>query len=228
MLLSYNDVIELLRVSDKVLLRWINEEGLPYKMQDGVYHFDKNYLIEWLNERNFYIPSELSSTKKGSCIILPNLFEAVKNGNVYYNIYGKDKFEVIENAVDLMPLHNQLNRELFKKTLLLRENLGSTALGDGVAIPHSRSPLDTSEDFSLVSIFFLKNAIDFESLDGLPVHTLFILYSSHMRAHLHLLSRIAFALGDPVFKESIKERADREELYFELNRIEEKLSTINS
>jgi PTS system nitrogen regulatory IIA component len=66
--------------------------------------------------------------------------------------------------------------------------------------------------------------VDFGSLDGQPVTALFTLISPTVRAHLHLLSRLGFALRDPAFKKAIVSQASRDEILGALRRVEVAMS----
>jgi PTS system nitrogen regulatory IIA component len=74
-----------------------------------------------------------------------------------------------------------------------------------------------------VTLFFLENPIDFGAIDGQPVYALFMLISPTVRAHLHLLSRLAFALRDPLFQGVIKRQGLREEIMEAAKQVEDSL-----
>jgi PTS system nitrogen regulatory IIA component len=62
----------------------------------------------------------------------------------------------------------------------------------------------------MVTLCFLEQAIEFGALDGQPVHTLFTIVSPTIRAHLHLLARLGFALRQPTFVEAIAKQGSRD------------------
>ena len=80
--------------------------------------------------------------------------------------------------------------------LLDREALQPTALSNGIAIPHTRDFL-LNAHYDVVTIAFLKNPIDYGALDGKPVHTLFFLFATDDKKHLHLLAKIAHLSSQP-------------------------------
>ncbi len=103
------------------------------------------------------------------------------------------------------------DRAIFE-TLLQRERLGSTGIGEGIAIPHGKlASLDRL--FGLVAR--LDKPIDFEALDGQPVDILFLLLApEHAGAdHLKALSRIARVLRQPGTVERIRATRDAAALY---------------
>lgn len=102
-------------------------------------------------------------------------------------------------------------RDIFE-TLLQRERLGSTGIGDGIAIPHGKLPrLDRL--FGLIAR--VEKPIDFESLDGRPVDLLFLLLAPEGAGadHLKALARVARVLRDPTVLERIRATRDADALY---------------
>jgi PTS system nitrogen regulatory IIA component len=98
--------------------------------------------------------------------------------------------------------------------------MGSTAVGDGIAIPHVRNPIVLRVSRPAITLCFLENPIDFHALDNQPVGTLFTLATATTREHLHVLARLGHALRDAAFKSAILNRAGRDEILNEARRIE--------
>jgi PTS system nitrogen regulatory IIA component len=83
-------------------------------------------------------------------------------------------------------------------------------LGNGVAVPHVRNPIVLHIQRPMVTLCFLEQAIEFGAIDGQPVHTLFTIISPTIRAHLHLLARLSYALRQPAFVEVINQQGPRD------------------
>jgi PTS system nitrogen regulatory IIA component len=96
--------------------------------------------------------------------------------------------------------------------LLQRERLGSTGVGNGIAIPHGKLP-KLGKLFGLFAR--LERPIDFESLDGQPVDLIFLLLAPETAGadHLKALARIARLLRDPDVAQKLRESHDAETLY---------------
>jgi PTS system nitrogen regulatory IIA component len=93
---------------------------------------------------------------------------------------------------------------------MAREALGSTAIGQGVGIPHAKSEVVEK----LVAAFGLsKKGVDFDSLDGEPVYIFFLLVAPQDSAgpHLKALARISRILKDKYFRESLRQVHDDKE-----------------
>jgi PTS system nitrogen regulatory IIA component len=102
-----------------------------------------------------------------------------------------------------------MDPDFLLQVLLAREALGTTAVGDGIAIPHVRNPilLQTMQP-AAITLCFLATPVDFGALDGGPVRILFLLTSPTVKVHLHLLSRLAYALHDGPFRAALNSACD--------------------
>src|SRR5580698_7144692 len=108
-------------------------------------------------------------------------------------------------------LSGQNERAIFD-ILMQREKLGSTAVGNGIAIPHGKMPGLTR----LFGLFArLDRAIDFEALDNQPVDLIFLLLAPESAGadHLKALARIARLLRDPTVAHKLRATHDAESLY---------------
>jgi len=116
---------------------------------------------------------------------------------------GNDRASVLQGVIEVMSLPDGVDRAFLLKVLLARESLGSTGIGNGIAIPHVRNPIVLQILRPTITLCFLERAIEFGALDGKPVHTLFTIISPTVRAHLSLLSKLAFALRQGIFADAI-------------------------
>ena len=210
--LTVREAAALLNTSEKSVYRWIKQGLLPaYRINDQ-YRINRAELLEWATSRKITVSPAIFEEPEGGDAPLPPLEEALRAGGIHYRIGGHDKASVLRAVVDIMPLPDDVDREFLYQVLLAREALGSTGVGDGIAIPHVRNPIVLHLSRPIVTLCLLEKPIDFGALDGQPVSTLFTLISPTVRAHLHLLSRLAFTLRDPRFNAAVRNQASREEL----------------
>ncbi len=211
MKLVVRDVATLFSVSEKTVYRWISQGTLPAHRINDQYRFNRVELMEWASAQR--VPVSPAIFKEDDPGTLPGLEEALQAGGVHYRVFGEDKPSVLAEVVRILPLPEEVDRKFLRDVLLARESLGSTGIGDGVAIPHVRSPIVMHIPRPIVSLCFLEHPIAFDAIDQKPVHTLFTIVSPTIRAHLNLLSRLSFAMQDSGFKETIRRQALREEVF---------------
>ncbi len=117
-----------------------------------------------------------------------------------------------------------MDRELLLRLFLAREASASTAIGDGIALPHVRNPMVLHVKQPMVTLCFLEKPVDFGALDGQPVHVLFSLICPTMRSHLQMLARLSYALHDAKVKEVVTRQGQRDEVLAEVRRFESALA----
>ena len=223
MKLTVRDAARLLSVSEKTIYRWIKDGVIPAYQVSDQYRFNRAELLEWATSRKISVSPEIFTEPEGGDTPPPGLGEALRCGGIHYRIGGHDKASVLHAVVDTMKLPEEVDRDFLYQVLLAREALGSTAIGEGIAIPHVRNPIVLHLPRPMVTLCFLEHPIDFGALDSKPVTTLFTLISPTVRAHLYMLSRLGYALHDPAFKAAVTQQASRDALLAALDEVERSL-----
>lgn len=141
-----------------------------------------------------------------------SLIELVERGGVFYNLSGSTPSEILAEAVSTIPVPEGIDRAKLLTAVLEREALMPTAVGDGIAFPHPRSPMIQDPNLQFVSVCFLMRPIDWRALDGKPVGTALMVFSASPRLHLQTLSRLNFLCRQASFRKLLQARASREEL----------------
>ncbi len=126
---------------------------------------------------------------------------------------GRTKKQVLEELIDAITQEKlRVDRERLLKVLLDRERLGSTGIGDGIAIPHGKL-----KDLDQLVLSFGRSTegIDFESMDGKPVHLFFLLVAPETCSGIHLraLARIARLLKNGTVRKRLGKVDNREEIF---------------
>ena len=143
---------------------------------------------------------------------------------IVMDIKSVKKEEVIKELVDALITAGDIEKRCRNKlieALMTRESLGSTAIGQGIAIPHAKS--DCVE--KLVAAFGVsKKGVDFDSLDGEPAYLFFLLVAPQDSAgpHLKALARISRLLKDKYFRDSLRACEDEKVLVRTITQEDEK------
>lgn len=142
-----------------------------------------------------------------------NIIESLlKCGGVYYNVKGDRPEIVFKNVIEKLSLPKELDSAKLYQELCLREELMSTAVGNGIAIPHPRYPLLTSEESQRLIVCFLEKPVMMNPPDMRPVYVFFILLTSNTKTHLKILSQLAFLFQKPEFRHILEKKPTEVEL----------------
>lgn len=97
------------------------------------------------------------------------------------------------------------------ETLMERESLGSTGIGQGIAIPHAKTNMVTEQ---IAAIAVSRKGIDFDALDGEPVYIIFLLVAPAEAAgnHLKALAKVSRLLKDKFFRQSLRDAKSAEDI----------------
>ena len=201
--LNSNEVAALLGIAEKQVRDWAYSGKLPIIDIQGHLRFNRQAIMEWALLKGH--PLNLGGAEIQETA-LPPISELFASERFHYEIPGQTFPEVLRSALDVFELPPE-DKELIYDLLISRERLMTTALGDGLAIPHVRVPLVVNTPRPALSIFFVKDPIDMGALDGLPVHTLFLLLTQAPKQHLELLARLTFLFRQPVFVDLLGQRA---------------------
>jgi len=216
--LTVKDVVRLFNVSERTVYRWIQSANLPAYKVNEQYRFNRVEMLEWATAQKIPVSPEIFSEPETGD--LPTLSRAIEAGGIYYRVGGKDKESILRSIVAQIRLPEEVDVDFLLQVLLARESLGSTAIGNGIAIPHPRSPIVLHVSRPIISLSFLETPIDFDAPDGVPVNIIFTLVSPTIRAHLHLLSRLSYALKDESWRKILAQPGIREEILDRLKQIE--------
>jgi PTS system nitrogen regulatory IIA component len=138
-------------------------------------------------------------------------------------VEGRDRDAVLGNVVRLMRIDVANEREMLLEALRAREDIASTSIGDGIALPHLRNPLRFHFKRPSVTLCFLERPVDWHAADGAPVRALFAIVGSTVRTVLQLHHRTFFALRDPAFRAAVLQEESRESLLANARRASERL-----
>jgi PTS system nitrogen regulatory IIA component len=200
--------------------RWVKQRGLPAFHVAGQYRFHRAELLEWATSNGIKVSLELFDHLKDDDEPLPGLGEALAAGGIFYDLQDTSKDRALRALVQVLPVPEGTDRELLLRLILAREASASTAIGDGIAIPHVRNPIVLQVDRPMITLCFLGKAVDFGAIDGKPVQILFSLICPTTRTHLQMLSRLSHALHDAQFKDVVTRHGSREEILREAGRVD--------
>lgn len=142
----------------------------------------------------------------------PGLSRYLKDKYINLDLKGNTKKEIIEELVDLIAESGKLkDKKALINVILKREKLGSTGIGNGVAIPHAKS--DKMKNF-ILAFARKREGLDYGALDGEKTYLFFLLASpeSNVGGHLKILSNISRLVKDKFIVDRLKKAVDKKEI----------------
>ncbi|MBE6344655.1 MAG: PTS sugar transporter subunit IIA [Spirochaetaceae bacterium] len=142
----------------------------------------------------------------------------IKKGGVYYDVPGDTVEEVYKNVCQQLDLPEGITGEQLCTELLKREKIMSTAVGNGIALPHPRPLILKENESQRIVLFFPKNRLDMSAPDERLVSACFILLTSNVNDHMQILSQIADLVQKVSIRCALEDQASEEELFTEIQR----------
>jgi PTS system nitrogen regulatory IIA component len=217
MQLTLREAATYLGVSEATARRWVGARGLPVHRVNERLYLNAVELWEWATEQGIHVSRRLLDHARRSPDEIPPVSTLLRAGGIHQDLEATDKRGVLRAFVERLPLPPEQNREALLSILEAREAMGSTGVGDGIAIPHVRNPIVLHIESPFVTLGLLRRPVDFDAIDGQPVHALFMVVSPTVPGHLRILAQLGFLLRDDELRRLLRERAPSEAI---LNRIE--------
>ena len=137
-----------------------------------------------------------------------DLAQLIHRGGVFKNVEGNTPQEIYAKVCKMIDLPDGMTSDTVYNALCAREEVLSTAVGNGIALPHARSPIMRNESEQRICVVYLKNPIDMKAPDEREVFVMFILLAHNSQIHLKVLSSLAGLFRDAKFKKALELRSD--------------------
>ena len=207
--LKLKDVADLLGISETTVRRWLAEGKIPAYRLNRQYRFSRTEIEDWLLQQR--LNPEVDEEKATSGNMQFSLYRALYRGDVLVDIEARTKEEVIAKTMEEMGKRFDLDPAVLTDLFMDREKMMSTALGHGIAVPHTRDFL-LNTHYDVMMVVQPKVPLDFDALDGQSVHTLFFLFAADDRNHLNLLAKVAHISSHEKHRAFFQTKPTREKL----------------
>ena len=215
-----------LGVDEATVRRWIQRRALPAHRANERIYLNAIELWEWATENGIPVSRTLLEQAQRRPEQVPPLSELLSSGGIHHEVDGRDKASVLRAIVQRLPLPPDVDRDFLATTLEAREAMGSTGIGDGIAIPHVRNPILLHVDAPFITLCLLRHPVDFGALDGERVHALFTVVSANVPGHLRILGQLGFALHDDELRRLLARRAPAAEILTRVQAVEGRVSGV--
>lgn len=143
---------------------------------------------------------------------LSEIAKLIDKGGVYDGIEGNTSEDVYKAISQIVPVPEGITRDALYSALVEREKVLSTAVGNGIALPHARAPILKSIDDQEICVIYLKKPINMFAPDGCSVFVMFLLLTANPQVHLDILSRLVTLFRMPPFYKLLEEKAGKSAL----------------
>lgn len=215
-----------LDLSVSTIERWIRQGSIPIQRIGAEVVFSQAAMEKWAATHNLSFSLDGNQAHVNAPEALGSLVSAMKAGKVCHRVRGTDAVAALKSAVDCIDfLSRDVRDELYEK-LLEREQLASTGIGNGIAIPHPRDPLSKPPETPVITTCFLEKGVNFNAIDDQPVFVFFLLISPTVKHHLHLLSRLSYCIRDRSFVSFLNTHPDAADVHSHVAKFEEQLDDL--
>lgn len=205
-IMTVQEVADLLRVSERTVYDWATNGQIPCGKLGTAWRFKRSEIERWI-DRN------LAETKSAEASSIISLRDVLAPEHVV-RLDTASKREALQSLIDVVGNSSHVeNKDDLEKGILDREELMSTGIGLGVAVPHVR--LKSIKKPMMAVGVCASDITDYDSIDDQPVRLLFmILAGSHQHAvHIKVLARIANLVKDSRFRDNVLNARDAQSTF---------------
>lgn len=216
MILTLRELAQMLRVNERTILRMLKSGQLQGAKIGGQWRFNSSQID------GLFFAAEQATAEGEEDLSLAMLTRShigipisrvMSDTRMVMSIGARDAAGAIEELTNPRMLNPVLlDVKDLRTKCLAREELLSTGVGNGVAIPHPRDPLVTLRAPAVVVFGRSAEGIDFGAADGKPVHLFFLMCSQNIELHLHLMGRLARLLRHADFIAGCKAAATPQDI----------------
>jgi PTS system nitrogen regulatory IIA component len=212
MMLTIKEVAQRLNLPIEMVQRWIRQGKIPMQSMRGEYTIRSEMLERWAMDHKLDVHTPVATAAPAAEPEFDGIWPAIQRGGIFYDLSGENREAVLRSAVECIPNIEPSDHDLVYDTLLEREQLASTGIGHGIALPHPRTNPGLSLALPQITTCFLKQAVSFEAIDGRPVSVLMVLLSRTTKQHVTMLSKLSYHLRNPIFRDLLLSRPAQAEI----------------
>ncbi len=141
-----------------------------------------------------------------------DLAALIHRGGVFFDVEGNTPEEIYKKISEMIQIPDGLSAEQIYNALCAREKVLSTAVGNGIALPHARASIVKDEADQKICVVYLKKPIDMQAPDEREVYVMFVLLTQNSQAHLKVLTELAGLFRNLRFRKALETHASEAEI----------------
>ncbi len=216
--LTIREVASRLNIPMETLHRWVRQGKIPMQRSRGEYIIRQEMLERWAEEHKLSLQKQPNAEQSSNEDAFDGVLPAMERGGIFYDLTAQSKEAALQAAVDHIPNLKRIDRKIILEKLLEREQMASTGIGHGVALPHPRANPGVGLILPQITTCFFPKPVAFDAIDNRPISVMMVLLSGSTKLHLSLLSKISFYLRNVDFRDYLLTAPPAEDL---LNKVAE-------
>jgi excisionase family DNA binding protein len=203
------EMADYLKIAKRSLLRMAQHGDIPGTKIASQWRFMRSVIDDWMISRMKNLPAgELEKLIQSEKVPLP-LYRLLPAELVGLQIKPGTKTQVLEQLLDVLASGGlTVERRIFLQKLLDREEMVSTAIFPGIALPHFRKPEECPLAEPRIVLGVCRQGTDFDSLDGRPTHVFFLICAGNVVVHLKIIAELALMFRRAGLVEELLAAAD--------------------
>ena len=197
-ILTLTEIAGYLKVSEKTILRMVQSGQFPGVKVSNQWRFVRAIVDDWLSSRMHSAPTASLLDVVGTGLQVVPLTRLVSNKRIILNLKPGRMEDILAQLVEPLDKDGSLrDAQDYVRRLVVREEVVSTAIGHGVAMPHVREPEETAVTTPCIVLGICRQGTDFGSLDGDKTYLFAMPCAGSESGHLRLLARISLLFRRP-------------------------------
>ncbi len=208
-IMTLEEMADYLKIAKRSLLRMAQSGDIPGTKIASQWRFMRSVIDDWMISRMKSLPrGDLEKLAQTERLPFP-LYRLLPAELVSLEIRPGSKRAVLEQLIELLEREGPIaDRQGFLQKLLEREEMVSTAIFPGIALPHFRKPEENPLAEPRLALGVCRQGTDFDSLDGRPTFALFLVCANNVVLHLKIIAELALLFRQPGLIERLRSAAD--------------------
>ena len=193
MILTLRELADYLRVNERTILRMQQTGQIQGVKIGGQWRFNGSQIDRlFFPDSTSENPESVSLEDLGTSHLAIPVSRVLSEDRIIMDMEATTSTEAIDELLSVVQKkHLSLDMKDLRERILAREELLSTGVGNGIAIPHPRDPVPTIAEPAIIVFGKSSAGIDFAAVDGKPIHLFFLLCNQNIEMHLHMMGRLA-------------------------------------
>jgi len=189
--MTASEVAEYLQLAERTVVRMAQRGQIPAAKVANQWRFAAPLVRDWLMAQMRGVPGQAPARGGKTTSQAPPLEQLLRQEHMRFDLAPGPKHEILTQLVDLLrEAAFARNPDRLLRELLDREQMMSTGIGHGVAIPHPRTPIAGMFPEPTIAVGICPEGTDFRAVDDRPVYVFLLICATSIEIHLQLMAKV--------------------------------------